>query len=121
MRKSQYCLMHDPERAEETAKGRQLGGMRRRKERAVQRAYNIDGLTNVGQVQRLLEIAAMDALFMENSLNRSRTLAYVGQVALKGLEAGDIVERLRALEAALNPPIPNEARDRQAVSVKQPL
>jgi hypothetical protein len=40
---------------------------------------------------------------MENSIARSRTLGYLGQVALKVLEVGDFQERLQALEAAIGP------------------
>ena len=98
-----YCLMHDPAHAEEMAEARRLGGLRRRKEKAVEGAYDIEGLENVAQVRRLLEIAVMDTLSLENSIARSRTLAYLAGVALKALEAGDTEERLRALEETVQP------------------
>ncbi len=55
------------------------------------------------QIRRLIEIAVLDTLSMENSIARSRTLGYLGQVALKVLEVGDFQERLQALEAAIGP------------------
>ncbi len=95
--------MHDPEHAEEMAAARALGGLRRRKEKAVSGAYDIEGLETVGQIRRLIEIAVLDTLGLENSIARSRTLAYLSGIALKVLEVGDFQERLQALEAAIGP------------------
>jgi len=98
-----FCLMHSPEHAEEVAEARRLGGLRRRREKAVSGAYDFDGLGDVGQVRRLLEIAVLDTLSLENSVARSRTLAYLAQVALKTLEVGEFDERLEALERLVAP------------------
>ena len=96
-----YCFWHDPENAEQAAEARRLGGLRRRKEKTVSEAYVIDGLENVAQIRRLLEIAVLDTLSLENSVARARTLAYLAQTALKTLEVGEFEERLRALETAV--------------------
>jgi len=40
---------------------------------------------------------------LENSVARSRTLAYLAQVALKTLEVGEFEARLEALEATVGP------------------
>ena len=101
-----FCLMHSPEHAEEMAEARRLGGLRRRREKAVSGAYDFDGLTDVGQVRRLLEIAVLDTLSLENSVARSRTLAYLAQVALKALEVGEFEDRLDALERLVAPRLP---------------
>jgi len=98
-----FCLMHSPEHAEEMAEARRLGGLRRRREKAVSGAYDFDGLADVTQVRRLLEIAASDTLSLENSVARSRTLAYLAQVALKALEVGELAERIDALERLVSP------------------
>jgi hypothetical protein len=95
--------MHSPEHAEEMAEARRLGGLRRRREKAVSGAYDFDGLADVTQVRRLLEIAASDTLSLENSVARSRTLAYLAQVALKALEVGELAERIDALERLVSP------------------
>ena len=47
---------------------------------------------------RILEVAVFDTLAMENSIARSRTLAYLTQVALHTLEIGNLEERIAALE-----------------------
>ena len=67
-------------------------------EEAVSGAYDIEGLETVGQIRRLIEGAVVDTLSQENSIARSRTLAYLAQVGLSLLEKGNLDERLRALE-----------------------
>lgn len=103
LRDSAYCSMHDPAHADEMAEARRLGGLRRRKEKTVQNAFEIEGLETVGQIRRLLEISVMDTLSLENSIARSRTLAYLAVVSLKALEVGEIEDRLNGLEATVHP------------------
>ncbi len=102
-RDSDLCYWHDPENAKEMAEARRLGGLRRRREKTVSGAYDIEGLETVGQVRRLVEVAVMDTLQLENSIARSRALAYLAQVALKMLEVGELEERLKALEMTVGP------------------
>ena len=97
----QFCLFHSPAHEEQAAEIRRLGGLRRRKEKSLTGAYDLDGLHTVAGVRRLLEIAVLDTLALENSLARSRTLGYLAGVALKSIEAGEFDERLQALEAAV--------------------
>lgn len=52
-------------------------------------------------IRRLLEIAVIDTFALENSVARSRTLAYLAQTALRCLEVGELEERLALLEAAV--------------------
>ena len=98
-----FCFWHSPKHAEEVAEAGRLGGLRRRREKTVAAAYDLEGLDTVPQVRRLLQIAVMDTLGLENSIARSRVLAYLAQVALKTLEAGALQERLAALEVAMGP------------------
>lgn len=99
----EFCFWHSPDHAEEVAEAGRLGGLRRRREKTVAAAYDLEGLETVHQIRRPLEIAVLDTLGLENSIARSRTLAYLSQMALKVLEVGDFQERLQALEAALGP------------------
>ncbi len=101
LRGEDFCLFHSPSHEEEAAEARRLGGLRRRKEKTVAGAYEFGGLRTVTDIQRLLEIATLDTLALENSVARSRTLAYLSQTALKCLEVGELEERLALLEAAV--------------------
>ena len=98
---SEFCFWHSPEHAQEAAEARRLGGLRRRKEKITAGAYEFDGLGSVRHIRRLLEVSVLDTLGLENSIARSRTLAYLAQVALKALEASELEERVGALEEAL--------------------
>jgi hypothetical protein len=95
--------MHDPAHADEVAEGRRLGGLRRRREATVSGAYDFEGLATVAAIRRLLEVAVVDTLSLENSIARARTLAYLGLTATKLLDAGELEERVAQLEAALEP------------------
>jgi hypothetical protein len=94
LRDSDYCRMHSPEYAAEVAEARRLGGMRRKREATVSGAYDIESLDSVAEIRRLIEIAVYDTLGMENSISRSRTLAYLAQMTLKALEVGEQENRL---------------------------
>ena len=102
LRDSDYCLMHSPEHAAEAAEARRLGGLRRRREVAVTGAYEFPGLQCVTDIRRLLEIAVLDTLGLENSIARARTLAYLAMTAIKLLEVGELEQRIASLEAAVN-------------------
>ena len=99
----EHCFWHSPEHVEEVAEAGRLGGLRRRREKTVAAAYDVEGLETVYQIRRLIVIAVLDTLGLENSIARSRTLAYLAQVALKVVEVSDFQERLQALEAAIGP------------------
>ena len=82
------------------AEARRLGGLRRRREVAVAGAYEFDGLETVADLRRLLVIAALDTLGLENSIARARTLVYLVGVAGQLLETGELEARLAYLENA---------------------
>lgn len=104
IREEDLCFWHSPARAEEVAEAGRLGGLRRRREKTVATAYEFEGLHTVSDIRRLVEIAVLDTLGLEN-IERSRTLAYLAQTAVKLLESGETEERLEALEAAVRPPL----------------
>ncbi len=98
----EFCLMHSPEHAEEVQEARRLGGLRRRREATVSGAYDFEGLETVADIRRLVHVAVIDTLGMENSMSRNRTIAYLAQVALRTLEVGSLEERIIALEQAVH-------------------
>jgi hypothetical protein len=95
-----YCLWHSPEREEEAADARRLGGLRRRREKAVSGAYDFGGLDSIQSIRRILEIATIDTLGLDNSVVRSRTLISAAVAAAKLLETGELEARLAVLELA---------------------
>ena len=97
------CYWHDPDKAEEAAESRRIGGLHRRKARSVATIYDFSGLRTVESAQRLLETAAIETLALENSIARNRTLISAAAGAGKLIEAGDLDARLTAVEAAVGP------------------
>ena len=95
---SDFCWAHDPANADAATEARRVGGLRRKREGTVAGAYNFGGLSNVHDIRRLIEIAVVDTLMIENSIQRSRALAYLAQTALKSLEVGEMQDRLQQLE-----------------------
>jgi hypothetical protein len=90
--------MHSPEHIKEVQEARRLGGLRRKRESTISTAYQFESLNSVDGIRRIVLIAVLDALSMENSMSRARTLAYLAQVALRMLEVGEMEERVAALE-----------------------
>ena len=74
--------MHSPERIKEVQESRRLGGLRRKRESTISNAYLFKSLNNINGIRRIVEIAILDTLAMENSIPRNRTLAALVQVAL---------------------------------------
>jgi hypothetical protein len=101
LRDADQCFWHAPERAEDAAEARRLGGLRRRREKTVSSAYDFAGLGTIESIRRILEIATIDALGLENSIARSRVLISAALAAAKLLEVGELEERLSVLEASI--------------------
>ena len=102
VKEGDHCFWHSPEYAEDVAEARRLGGLRRRREVAVSGSYAFAGLQSVADIRRILEIAVLDMLGLENSIARARTLAYLATTAIKLLEVGELEQRLASLEAAVH-------------------
>ena len=100
LREADFCFWHDPDHATEAAEARRLGGLRRRREGALSGAYDLENLATPDELRRLLEIAAFDALGLENSVARVRALTAIVQVGARLLETTELEERVSALEAA---------------------
>ena len=103
LRGKTVCYWHDPDKADEAAEARRIGGMHRRKTRSVATIYDFAGLRTVESAQRLLETAAIETLALENSIARNRTLISAAAGAGKLIEAADLDARLAAVEAAVGP------------------
>lgn len=96
-----FCFSHDPEREAAATEARRLGGQRRKRERTITLAYDLPGLDSVAGIRRLLEIVVTDGLGLQNGVARLRVLVAVATSAAKLLEAGELEDRLAALEATV--------------------
>ena len=98
------CFWHDPDSAADAAEARRLGGQRRRREQIIAGAYDVEALETTGDIRRVIKIAILDTLGLENSVARSRALFWGCGVLIKLREVADLEERLQAVEAVLRPP-----------------
>jgi len=98
LRDGAYCLFHDPDSAEEVARGRRAGGVRRRRETTLELAYGLEGLDTVAGIRRLLDLVVADALALDSGIGRLRILIAAGALAAKLLEVADLEVRLEAIE-----------------------
>src|SRR5665647_861811 len=96
-----FCFAHDPERAQEAAEARRLGGLRRRKEGTIAVAYDLPGLDTVVGIRRLLDIVVTDGVGLENGIARLRVLISASAAATNLLKVGEFEERLTALESVV--------------------
>ena len=110
------CWWHDPEHAEEVKEAQRLGGQRRRRERVLSGVFDFEGLGTIETIRRLVEVAAVDTLGLENSVARNRALASLAQVATGLLEKGEWEQRLDELEAVLEPRKKEAERGKAEVS-----
>jgi hypothetical protein len=101
LRDGPACFWHSAETAEDAAKARRLGGLRRRREKAVAGAYDLVAFDSIPGLRRIIEIAALDALDLDNSPARSRVLIACVFAALRLNLAGDLEARVAAPEGAL--------------------
>lgn len=101
LRDEPLCFWHHPDYAEAADEARKLGGRRRRRDGSVATEYDFEGLASVRDIRRLLEIAVMDGLGLENSIARVRALIAASLGAAKLLEVGEMEERLTAIETTL--------------------
>lgn len=92
VKEGEFCFMHSPEYAEEVAEARRLGGLRRRREVAVSGAFEFVGLETVVDIRRLLVVAVLDTLGLENSIARNRTLAYLAPTSPRRCQRSNQVE-----------------------------
>ena len=99
----EFCFWHSPDHADDAAEARRLGGLRRRREHALAGAYEVEGLATIPEIRRIVEIAVLDALGLENSVARGRLLIAASLAAAKLLEVGELEARLKDVEAALGP------------------
>ena len=110
MQGEEHCFWHHPDYAEEAEQARKLGGQRRRREKITEGAYDLEGMASIASLRRLLEVAMLDALSLENSVARSRVIVSGVQVGARLLEVGEMEERLASVEAALGPRVVERKR-----------
>jgi hypothetical protein len=99
---SDYCYHHDPRLAARRRQARRKGGRARhgRQVGPVGAAPNLP-LATMSGVTDLLRHAINQALQLENSIARARTLGYLAGLLIKALDIASLEERVLLLERVL--------------------
>lgn len=88
-----YCFAHDPEAAEARDTARRRGG-----EHSRRRPVELVELRSAEDVRAALERILAETLALKNSVRRNRAAGYLLSILLKAVEAGELEERIAALE-----------------------
>ncbi len=99
---SDYCYSHDPGLAAERRQARRRGGRARHGRRIgpTGQAQPIT-LETMADVAALLQHTINDALQLENSIQRARTIGYLAGLLIKALDQAVLEERITQLEHVL--------------------
>lgn len=99
---SRFCFWHSPDRAAERDAARSKGG-KARHGRDIGTTGEVDEveLDDLSDVVVILRDTLQDTLSLENSLARSRAVAYLCNTAITALQKADLDQRLEAVEAIL--------------------
>jgi len=97
---SRFCYWHEPSLAPQRAESRAKGGKARHGRQISYLPSDAPpvALQTPGDVLTVLEGAINDALRLENSLSRSRTIGSLCGTALKAIELTELAARIEALE-----------------------
>ena len=87
LKRGDRCFWHAPDQSDDAAEARRLGGLRRKREKTIAGAYDLAGPGSIDAIQRVLEIAVLDTLGLENSVARSRVLIAAAGIAVKLIDA----------------------------------
>jgi alkanesulfonate monooxygenase SsuD/methylene tetrahydromethanopterin reductase-like flavin-dependent oxidoreductase (luciferase family) len=102
---SQYCFHHDPDRAAERRQSRRKGGYARHGRKipapGASAAAQPIVLETMADVADLLQATINDALQLENSIRRARTVGYLAGLLLKALDIATLEERVTQVEHVL--------------------
>lgn len=98
---SGWCFTHDPAKGAERAAARKKGGQRRRVGHAAE-SGNLPGeIKTLAGVLALLDYTLRETIPLENSVQRTRALVSIATAFVSVLQAGELEQRVAAIEAAL--------------------
>jgi len=92
---SRFCFFHNPEVIAKRLDARRRGGLARHGSTKELGIYEIRRPIDILQV---LQDCLNETVSLEASASKSKTIAYIAQVLIRGFEASEIENRLRSLE-----------------------
>ncbi len=96
-----FCFTHSPSNGAARAKARKLGGERNRTGHGGNADLLPATVTTIPQATKILDYALAEIIPMENSIARGRLLIALVAGYINAFQAGELENRLAAIEAAL--------------------
>ena len=96
-----YCFTHDPASGKARALAHKKGGQRNRIEHGGQAEILPATVATIDQAMKILDYTLAEIIPMENSIARGRLLISLVAGYVDALQAGEIENRLAAIETAL--------------------
>lgn len=93
-----FCFWHDPETADDARRAREVGGKRAHREAAIAGAFNLGDLSTPEGILRLFEISMVEAMQIEDPVQKVRAINQTARYAALLLEITDSHERLRFIK-----------------------
>ena len=98
---SGYCFAHDPARGQERAAARRKGGQATRAASLGNKEALPTSVRTVGDVLTVLDYSLIEAIALQNSVQRGRLLVSICSGYLEAIKIGEFETRLEAIEQAL--------------------
>jgi hypothetical protein len=98
-----YCFWHDPELEKEREEARRAGGIARRRELVLREVYGIEGADGLADAGRMIDLATVVLLGLDNSVPKARGLLNAAQTLMKMVEVGKLAEDVAAMKSVVLP------------------
>ncbi len=105
-----FCFWHHPDYERQAADARRAGGANRAREQTLKAVFDLTGVKTVEELQRVVEIALIGLMGLENSVGRNRALLSVASTGRALIETGELAEQVAQLKAVLEPRLPGEQK-----------
>lgn len=96
-----FCAFHSPEHAAARAAGRRRGGERSHVPHVADTAMLPTDPRTIDDARKILSYALQETVALENSVQRGRLLCQIAAGLVQAVQAGELEQRLAAIEAAL--------------------
>jgi len=104
------CFWHNPEFEKQAAEARRAGGAKRAREQTLKAVFDLAGVTTIEDLQRVVDIATMELLALDNTVGRNRALLGVASTGARLIEVGELAAKVEALGSVLEPRLPADQK-----------
>ena len=107
---SDLCFWHHPDYEKQAADARRAGGANHAREQTLKAVFDLAGVTTIEDLQRVVDIALLGLLSLENSVSRDRALLNVASTGARLIETGELAAKVEALGSVLEPRLQSDLK-----------